>query len=71
MAKELQERETLGTDEIFKLILTHLDSDERALVESKYERAKEMRFEHSSEISEPTELKAETQEQDMDDTENE
>jgi cell division protease FtsH len=50
MSLELQERETLGTDEIFRLILDNLDSDERELVEAKYARAKEMRFEHSSDI---------------------
>lgn len=70
MSKELQERETLNTDEIFKLILNNLDSDERQLVEAKYERAKEMRFEHSSDLAdkpEPsteTEIKPENQESD-------
>ncbi|MCK9332765.1 MAG: cell division protein FtsH, partial [Candidatus Cloacimonetes bacterium] len=52
LAKELQEKETLVTDEIFSLILAHLDSEERQLVEAKYDRAKEMRFEHSSETKE-------------------
>jgi cell division protease FtsH len=52
MAQELQEKETLGTDEIFTLILNNLESEERKLVENKYERAKEMRFEHSVEEAE-------------------
>lgn len=50
MAKELQEKETLNTDDIFKLILDNLDTPELEIVQAKFERAKEMRFEHSSEI---------------------
>ncbi len=55
MAAELQEKETLGTEEIFTLILENLDSEEKALVEAKYERAKEMRFEHSADGEDKTE----------------
>jgi cell division protease FtsH len=51
MAAELQDKETLNTDDIFELILSNLDSEEREMVQAKYERAKEMRFEHSSEPS--------------------
>ncbi len=48
MAQELQEKETLNTDDIFPLILDNLDEEDREVVLAKYERAKEMRFEHSS-----------------------
>jgi len=48
MAQELQDRETLNTDDIFTLILDNLDTDERQMVEAKYHRAKEMRFEYSA-----------------------
>jgi len=47
MAKELQERETLGTDEIFNLILENCSEEERELAEEKYKKALELRFEHS------------------------
>jgi len=47
MAKELQEKETLGTDEIFDLILANTDPSEHELVTSKYKKALELRFEHS------------------------
>jgi cell division protease FtsH len=50
LAHDLQEKETLGTDDIFLLILDNLQTDERAIVQKKYERAREMRFEHSAEI---------------------
>ncbi len=54
MSQELQDKETLNTDDIFTLILDNLDSDERAIVQSKYERAKEMRFEYSADgLSKP------------------
>lgn len=52
LAKELQEKETLGTDDIFSIIMENLQGDERAIVEHKYTRAREMRFEHS-EVNEP------------------
>ncbi len=48
MAQVLQEKETLNTDDIFQLILENLDSDELEIVQAKYEKAKEMRFEYSS-----------------------
>lgn len=50
MAKELQDKETLNTDDIFSLILDNLEPQEREIVQAKYERAKEMRFEHSSDL---------------------
>jgi len=53
LSHELQEKETLGTEEIFKLIMDHLQTDERAIVEKKYARAREMRFEHSKDDIEP------------------
>ena len=46
MAKELQEKETMGTDEIFNLILENCSEEERELVEEKYKKALELRFEH-------------------------
>jgi len=56
MAKELQEKETLGTDEIFNLILENCREEERELVEEKYKKALELRFEHSEKTtSQPTE----------------
>ena len=55
LSQVLQEKETLGTEEIFGLILEDLSSDDRAIVERKYSRAKEMRFEHSSEQGTETE----------------
>lgn len=47
MSNELFEKETLGTDEIFGLILAHVDEDIKAMIEAKYAKAKELRFEHS------------------------
>ncbi|HNQ43039.1 MAG TPA: ATP-dependent zinc metalloprotease FtsH [Candidatus Cloacimonadota bacterium] len=47
LAKELQDKETLGTDEIFSLILAHVDDQEKAIVEGKYDKARELRFEHT------------------------
>jgi cell division protease FtsH len=50
MAQELFEKETLGTDEIFFLILSQVKEEERELVEAKYKKAQELRFEHSDRI---------------------
>jgi cell division protease FtsH len=50
MAKELQEKETLGTDEIFSLILENCIEEERELVQEKYKKALELRFEHSEKM---------------------
>jgi cell division protease FtsH len=50
MSLELLEKETLNTDDIFNLITGNLDAEEREIVQAKYERAKEMRFEHTSGI---------------------
>jgi len=47
LAKELQEKETLGTDEIFSLILANISPDEAELVGAKHKKALELRFEHS------------------------
>jgi len=51
LAQDLQEKETLGTEDIFNLILANLSTDERAIVEKKFDRAREMRFEHSVDIA--------------------
>ncbi len=47
LATELQEKETLGTDEIFQIILANIEAGDPELVNSKYKKALEMRFEHS------------------------
>jgi cell division protease FtsH len=47
LADELFEKETLGTDEIFEFILANIGEDDLAQVETKYEKAREMRFEHA------------------------
>lgn len=50
LAAKLQEKETLGTESIFLTILQHLeDNEELHKVQIKYQRAREMRFEHSRE----------------------
>jgi len=51
MAGILIEKETLGTDRIFKIILDRVDEEDKALIESKYAKAKEMRFEHSEKLT--------------------
>jgi len=48
LAKELFERETLGTDEIFSIILENVNEEQQAVVRQKYQKALELRFEHSS-----------------------
>lgn len=50
LSLELIEKETLGTDEIFTLILEDIDQEERGLVDLKYHKAQELRFEHSDKI---------------------
>jgi cell division protease FtsH len=47
MAKRLLEVETLGTEEIFNIIKTHASEDLKPLVEEKYQKAMEMRFEYA------------------------
>lgn len=47
LSAELQEKETLGTDEIFSLILANVPSETAELVNRKYKKALELRFEHS------------------------
>ncbi len=47
LAQELFEKETLGTDEIFELILAGIPESEKALITRKYSKAQELRFEHS------------------------
>ncbi len=47
LAGVLQEKETLGTDEIFGMILEHVTETERAMIEKKFDKARELRFEHS------------------------
>jgi cell division protease FtsH len=51
LSAELQEKETLGTDEIFSLILNNVTSEERELVNGKYRKALELRFEHSEQAT--------------------
>ncbi|MDY0152012.1 MAG: ATP-dependent zinc metalloprotease FtsH [Candidatus Cloacimonas sp.] len=50
MAKELQEKETLGTDEIFQIILANPGEADLEMVNAKYAKAQELRFEHSDTI---------------------
>ncbi|MGC9362028.1 MAG: ATP-dependent zinc metalloprotease FtsH, partial [Candidatus Syntrophosphaera sp.] len=47
LASELFEKETLGTEEIFEIILAEVDEESRQIVQEKYKRARELRFEHS------------------------
>jgi len=47
LAKLLLEKETLGTEDIFELILRQVSEDDREMVQNKYDRAREMKFEHS------------------------
>ncbi|MCB5271010.1 MAG: ATP-dependent zinc metalloprotease FtsH [Candidatus Cloacimonetes bacterium] len=56
MSLELLEKETLNTDDIFSLITDNLDAEEREIVKAKYERAREMRFEHTSDLDVPEDL---------------
>jgi len=63
MSKELFEKETLGTDDIFRLILDNIDEEHKPLVQAKYDKAKELRFEHSEPVQaegEPADLQYET-----------
>ncbi len=61
LAIELQEKETLGTDEIFTLILANAQPNEIDLVNTKYKKAQELRFEHS-EAPEPEKTEAASKE---------
>ena len=47
LAAELFEKETLGTDEIFEFVLANIDDADREQVLAKYEKARELRVEHS------------------------
>ncbi|MDD2230743.1 MAG: ATP-dependent zinc metalloprotease FtsH, partial [Candidatus Cloacimonetes bacterium] len=51
LAKELQEKETLGTDEIFQIILANIEGGDPELVNAKYRKALELRFEHTEPIA--------------------
>ncbi|MBM4403025.1 MAG: ATP-dependent zinc metalloprotease FtsH [Candidatus Cloacimonetes bacterium] len=44
---ELLEKETLGTEEIFGIILYNIDEEEEPIVRKKHDRAKELRFEYN------------------------
>jgi len=46
LARELFEEETLGTDAIFGIILAGVSEEEKELVQKKYDKARELRFEH-------------------------
>lgn len=47
MSMELFDKETLGTDEIFGLILDNVGQEIKPMIQAKYDKAKELRFEHS------------------------
>jgi len=47
MATELQDKETMGTDDIFLTIQQHISPEETVIVNAKYKKAQELRFEHS------------------------
>jgi len=47
MALVLFEKETLGTDDIFEMILAEVDEELKPLIDAKYAKARELRFEHS------------------------
>ncbi|MBW6514862.1 MAG: ATP-dependent zinc metalloprotease FtsH [Candidatus Syntrophosphaera sp.] len=64
LAAELFEKETLGTEEIFEFILAEVGDEDRDLVQKKYEKAKELRFEHSEKIESPTGPAIEPEKQD-------
>ncbi len=46
LSRELLEKETLGTEEIFNIILNNVSHDDLAIVQKKHNRAKELRFEY-------------------------
>ncbi len=50
LAAELFEKETLGTEEIFEFILAEAGAEEREQILAKYNKAKELRFEHSDKL---------------------
>jgi cell division protease FtsH len=52
MAEVLLEKETLGIDEIFELILSELDDSEREFIENKYKKACEMKIDTTKNGSE-------------------
>jgi len=56
LAIELQEKETLGTDEIFQLVLANIDAGDPELVNAKYRKALELRFEHTDIIVQAEEI---------------
>ncbi|HOH46867.1 MAG TPA: cell division protein FtsH, partial [Candidatus Cloacimonadota bacterium] len=47
MAKALLDKETMGTDDIFELILENISEEEKSLVQAKFDRAREMRFDYA------------------------
>ena len=49
LSKELYDKETLGTEEIFELIITNIPEEDLDLVFEKQNKAKEMRMTHSQE----------------------
>jgi cell division protease FtsH len=62
LAVELQEKETLGTDDIFQIILANMDAVDPELVNSKYRKALELRFEHSEVLTSHEDVTPETPE---------
>ncbi len=53
LSAELFEKETLGTEEIFDFILNEIGDEERELVNKKYAKARELRFEHQEKAEMP------------------
>lgn len=58
LAEALFDKETLGTEDIFELILQHVDDNHREMVQKKFDKAMELRFEHSSHSDTPEETPA-------------
>ncbi len=58
LAAELFEKETLGTEEIFEFILAETGAEEREQILAKYNKAKELRFEHSDKLDADAEATA-------------
>lgn len=63
MALALQEKETLDAEDIFELILKNTEGQEWELAQKKYERAREMRFEHTKELDKAEEEQTEEAEE--------
>lgn len=51
LSQELMEKETLGTDEIYEIILQHVDAEKRSFIQKKYDKAKTLVMEFSGETA--------------------